>query len=178
MTDNISNLFQQHKSKLLIFISSKVKHPQDAEDILAQVFLKLLKQKQSIENPVAWIYQVTKNVIIDYYRSYRPNDALPEDIIAADNTPDHFQQFSECIKPMVQALDENYRQVIFQADLQGIKQKQVAQSLGLSLSAVKSRILRGRQQLQHLIVQCCPPQLGKQGEVIDFNATENSCKKC
>ncbi|MCJ8337925.1 MAG: sigma-70 family RNA polymerase sigma factor [Pseudomonadales bacterium] len=172
-----SELFEQYQRKLLSFIRQKVATPQDAEDILSQVFVKLLEQKDSPDNPVAWLYQVAKNAIIDHYRRRRPTAELPAELINKEQDRDQFQQFSACLKPMLQALDPPYSEALLLADIQGLKQAQVAQHLGISLSAMKSRLLRGRLQLQQLLQQCCPAQRDALNR-LQFSDTNLSCKSC
>jgi len=168
----------EHQRNLLIYIRSKVNHSHDAEDILSHVFLKLLQQKQKLDNPVGWLYLVAKNLITDYYRRKRPQNNLYDVIEDNNNVPDHFQKFSLCITPLIQALDDNYKEVLLQADINRLKQKDVAILLNLSLAAVKSRVLRGRQKLQSLMIKCCVPQLNERGKVTDFALSKSKCRKC
>lgn len=53
------------------FIKSKVSQVQDAEDILQEVFIKIFKNIDQLEKQSAlksWIYKITRNTIIDYYK--------------------------------------------------------------------------------------------------------------
>ncbi len=177
MKHQSSELFVQYQRKLLAFIRQKVATQQDAEDILSQIFVKLLEQKISPDNPVAWLYQVARNAIIDHYRRRRPNAELPAELIVEEQDRDQFQQFSACLKPMLQALDAPYSEALLLADIQGLKQAQVADHLGISLSAMKSRLLRGRLQLQKLLQQCCPAQRDALNQ-LQFSASNLSCKNC
>ncbi|MPY23433.1 sigma-70 family RNA polymerase sigma factor [Shewanella psychropiezotolerans] len=170
--------FSQYQSELLAFIGRKVSHKEDAQDILSAVFVKLLQQNDAPDSPIAWLYQVTKNTIIDYYRTRRPNDELPQDLVADSKEESAFSEMSVCMKPMVMALDERYRDVLLLSDIEGMKQKAVAERLNLSLSAVKSRVLRGRELLATSLVSCCAPVVNAKGKVDDFLPPKNRCGKC
>ncbi|EPJ44017.1 MAG: hypothetical protein OFPI_40860 [Osedax symbiont Rs2] len=172
-----SELFSEYQRKLLAFIRQKVATQQDAEDILSQVFVKLLEQKCPPDNPVAWLYHVARNAIIDHYRRRRANAELPDELLQEEDDDDSFKQFSACLKPMLQALDSPYSEALLLADIQGLKQAAVAEHLGISLSAMKSRLLRARAQLQQLLLQCCP--LSR--DVLNrpqFSPLSGSCKNC
>ena len=60
------------------------------------------------------------------------------------------EELAECVRPMMNALPEKYRLPLLLSELDGLPQKEVAKRLGLSLSAAKSRVQRGREQLKHL----------------------------
>ncbi|WP_076410546.1 sigma-70 family RNA polymerase sigma factor [Shewanella sp. UCD-KL12] len=170
--------FSQYQHELLAFINRKVSHKEDAQDILSAVFIKLLQQTDAPDSPIAWLYQVTKNAIIDYYRTRRPNEELPQDLIAESREESAFSEMSVCMKPMVMTLDDKYRDVLLLSEIEGIKQKVVAERLNLSLSAVKSRVLRGRELLAANLVSCCAPVINTKGKVDDFLPPKKSCYKC
>lgn len=170
--------FSQYQSELLGFINSKINHKEDAQDILSTVFMKLLQQKDVPDSPIAWLYRVTKNAIIDYYRTRRPDDELPQELIAHFDEESAFKEMSVCMKPMVLALDEKYRDVLLLSEIEGMKQKAVADHLGLSLAAVKSRVLRGRELLAGSLVSCCSPVVNSKGKVDDFLPPKSRCNNC
>ena len=63
--------FRQYSRRLLEFIRARVKLPEDAEDILQDVFYQLSRIDNLInpvENTAAWLYRATRNRIIDHYR--------------------------------------------------------------------------------------------------------------
>ena len=65
------------------------------------------------------------------------------------------------------------------SEIEGKKYKEVATELGLSLSAVKSRILRGREKLNKSMVSCCTVLRNDAGEVVDYEQKSGAfCKDC
>ena len=83
-----------------------------------------------------------------------------------------------CLLPMIQSLPELYRKTLLLSEIESLSQKEVAQKLGLSLSAVKSRVQRGRERLKKLLLECCRFEFDHQGTVTDFENKEDSCKQC
>ena len=120
---------------------------------------------------VSWVFQITRNVIADYYRA--PNRrrevaaGLASDIEATHSTPappllpalgesaGTRKELAGCLGPMIEQLPNPYREAVTLVELDGLTQQAAAKRLGLSLSGMKSRVQRGRRQLKHLIEECC-----------------------
>jgi RNA polymerase sigma-70 factor (ECF subfamily) len=60
-----------------------------------------------------------------------------------------------CLRPMIEALPETYRQAVPWSEIDGLTQREVAERLGLSLSGAKSRAQRGREQLRAIPLGRC-----------------------
>ena len=60
-----------------------------------------------------------------------------------------------CLLAMMKDLPDKYRQALELADLKEVKHKEIATMIGLSESAVKSRVKRGREKLRDMLVSCC-----------------------
>jgi RNA polymerase sigma-70 factor (ECF subfamily) len=169
----VEKAWNDYSKKLLNLIRNKVKTHQDAEDILAEVFVKLANQTELSKVPhklSVWLYLVTKNTIIDYYRSQKPFEALPDDLIAeAQEAPQAIASLSACIIPIIEELPETYRAPLLLSEIAGKSQKQVAEELEISLPAVKSRILRGRKRVKNLMAKRCTFYRDESGQLVDFN---------
>ena len=169
-TDNVEHAWLESQRGLLSFIRSKVAHAEDAEDILSDVFAKLLKQADEYtlpDNITAWLFLVSKNSIVDYYRSNKQFESLPDDIVIEDEN-NLVDELAGCLLPMIKALPEEYQQVLILSELEGKKHKEVAKILDLSLPAVKSRVLRGRAKLKQSILRCCTLTYNKAGSFVDY----------
>lgn len=172
--ETIIYAWKEYQQNLLRYIQQRV--PTDyAEDILSDVFEKLAKQlpKKQPENLPAWLYRVSQNCITDYYRKTK-NTTLPSDIVSEEKIDD-LQLLSQCIQPLVQLLPENYRKIIELSELEGLKHKQVAEQMNLSLSAVKSRILRGREKLRQSLLDCCVRYSEDKRQSIEFDPKDDCC---
>ena len=171
-----------YQRKLLSFIRSKVELTEDAEDILDDVFAKLTRtvdENAFPENISAWLYRVTKNRIVDYYRAKKIFEQLPEDLSEKCEDTNIIKQLSKCMLPMIQALPETYQQPLMLSEIEGKKYKEVAAELNLSVSAVKSRILRGREKLHKSMVSCCTIYRNDAGETVDYEQkVDGFCADC
>ncbi len=170
------------------FIPRRVSDEATAEDLLQDVFLDIhqhidtLKDVKKLES---WIYQVTRNAIIDYYRSKRATATLdaPEALHLSEELPDEdvVTELFPSVRAMVMSLPAKDRQALILTEYQGLTQKELAERLGLSLSGAKSRVQRAREKLKQQLLACCHFELDRRGHVIDYQprcdccTTDNCC---
>ena len=74
MKENIEELWLKLGNKLKAFILSKVHDETTADDILQEVFLKIHSKIDTLNDDTkiqSWIYQITRNLVVDYFRSIK-----------------------------------------------------------------------------------------------------------
>jgi RNA polymerase sigma-70 factor, ECF subfamily len=157
------------------FIRHRVSDDATAEDLLQDVFLNIhqhVDTLRDVKKLESWIYQVTRNAIIDYYRSIRTTTTLedPEALQLAEDLPDEdvISELFPCVRAMVTSLPAQDRQALILTEYQGLTQKELAERLGLSLSGAKSRVQRARAKLKQQLLACCHFELDRRGHVIDY----------
>lgn len=178
-------IMDEFSKPLKEFIKRRVRTNQDAEDILQDIFLKIYKNISNLNdsNKIhAWIYQITKNAIVDYYRVNRitvtdhdPYEDIPENI---DDETNMNAEIGQCINKMIQLLPDKYREALVLTEFQNLTQKELADRLGLSLSGAKSRVQRARYKLKELLLGCCSLELDHFGNVINYDHKCDDCKFC
>ena len=172
-------VYHEFDNSLRKFIRGRVTDKDMAEDILQDVYLKIhnnIGQVRDADRLTSWVYQITRNTIIDQYRRTRPEVVL-EDIFAAPQVtePDIFTELAASVRTMLSCLPPSSRQVLELVDLRGMKQEEVASQLGLSLSGTKSRIQRARQKLKQAFLDCCHFEFDHNGRAMDF---QPNCDRC
>jgi RNA polymerase sigma-70 factor (ECF subfamily) len=83
-------------------------------------------------------------------------------------------QLSQCLLPLVKQLPNIYRDTLLAADFEGQHLQALADASGISLSAVESRVSRGRKLLRQCLLVCCQVELSFAGSVIDFHQKDSS----
>ena len=175
--------WQEHRSELYRFVLRRVRDEASAEDIVHAVLVKAYSRQRTLKEPSKlrpWLYQITRNAIVDYYRSQKPAQAVPDDFVREDTNEedDHAQkELARCLVPLLNELPDLYRQALRLAELEGATQREVASQLGLSLSGAKSRVQRGRKMLLGVLLKCCRVELDRRGGVVDYEAREG-CHGC
>ncbi len=147
----IDSLWQEHQDKLRLFIRSRVSNECDAKDLLHEIFLRAKTRSGSLRDPkkaVSWIYQITRNAVVDYYRSRGKTVELPENFPELKSEKNAWKLISRCARPFIEELPKIYRDALLLSEIEGLDQKQAAQRLGIPLPTAKSRILRGKQKLK------------------------------
>jgi RNA polymerase sigma-70 factor (ECF subfamily) len=175
-TTDIWNAFSK---ELLIFIKSRISDADLAEDILQEIFVKIHTKSHTIQESdklASWVYQITRNTIIDYYRKKKIityeeelKVKLPEEESNSDLGCIH------CLKPFIEQLPEKDKHVIEKTALDQMSQKEYAETYGLSYTATKSRVQRARRKLKELFVSCCSVKADKYGNIVSANHKHCDC---
>jgi len=177
-------VWEEFSYRLKKYIFSHVRNDDDANDILQEVFCKIHKNICTLNDANklgGWIYRITRNAVIDYYRLQK-SMAIYEEvpkyrINAPDITTDIAKEVASlCVKPMIDSLPRKYRQAILLTEYEGMTQKEMAEKLGLSLSGAKSRVQRARLSLKEMLHACCQFELDHYHRVIDYRYRSNSIK--
>jgi RNA polymerase sigma-70 factor (ECF subfamily) len=140
---------------------------EDAQDVTQDAFLKAyekLEQFQGNSKFYTWLVRIAVNESLMRLRKRRTGKmvsidedveteegSVPRDL--ADWAPDPEQNFgqaelSEILRKTIQGLPQGFRIVFALRDVEGLSTEETAETLGLSVPAVKSRLLRARLQLR------------------------------
>ncbi|MDZ7812936.1 MAG: sigma-70 family RNA polymerase sigma factor [Ideonella sp.] len=169
------SLWARHEPELRAWLRGKLSVAADVEDVLQDSFIKVLRheaQLTAVAQPRAWLFEVTRNTLIDRLRAA----AHPVQTVSADAwdlpdeaTPlDPVDALAACIPRVLSELDAQDREAIECCDLQGMPQAEFARLKGLSLSGAKSRVQRARQRLHERMAHACQVSLSPEGQVEDF----------
>ncbi len=173
----VERVWRAHAARLRAYLASRLRNPSDVDDVLQDVLIKTHAGLPGLRDPgrlVPWLYRVTRNALLDHARKARSRrdtgQRSERDIVDSRREPldDVRSELASCVRPFVEALPERYRETMAAVELEGRPQKEVAKRLGISLSAVKSRVQRGRRMLRGVFDRCCTVQIDRRGNVIDY----------
>ncbi len=165
-------------NQLKYFIFNRVKDQALAEDLVQEVMLRLItahSKGTSIHNLKAWLYQITRNVIADYYKknSTEPTLSLDGELDFISDSEVSIL-LSDYIVPMISLLPDQYAIPLKLHDIEKKSQKEISTQLQIGLSATKMRIQRARTKLRELFVECCEIEYNKNGTIISCTI-KDSC---
>lgn len=152
-------IYDLYFEKVYRFVYFRVNHREAAEDLVAEVFVKVWGKAREIQDTRSfngWIYQIARNLVIDYYRSRKQNVdlTLVENILEyednmVDRTNLSFQQksFLEELKN----LTEEQQLVIKLKFLDELENSDIARILGKSEGAIRVIQHRAIAELKHLL---------------------------
>jgi RNA polymerase sigma-70 factor, ECF subfamily len=173
---NFQKIHDDFRPRILRYITRMVGES-EAEDLTQEVFAKIgraLKAFRGESSLSTWIYQIATNVAVDELRrpSARHGDEkrLPiEDIAETEEEKDIWtgeqtvsteqrvirEEMNGCVREIIKTLPETYRSVIVLSELEGFKDAEIADILGLGLEAAKIRLHRARTRLKKELKTAC-----------------------
>ncbi len=183
---DFDTIFREFQPKILHYVS-RLAGSHDAEDITQEVFEKVSQRLESFRGESelsTWLYRIATNTALDKIKSRQfsrrdKESALEEQSNVEDQDlwtgqkkrpVDHDlikKEMSECVKEFVHMLPADYRSVILLSELEGFRNREIADILRISLDAVKIRLHRARARLKELLDQGC-----------DFYHDEQSILSC
>ena len=185
----VATIYKRFHSELLGYVKGKVRSKEDAEDILQNVFIKIsfgldkLAEDVKLKN---WVFTITRNAIIDYYRvnankrKVAVADEIDQNISEADD-PDPTKGLDQCMNSMIELLPEDYRDIITESEIKGVRQKDLADRYGMAYPSMRSKVQRGRERLKQLFYNCCHISTDKHGNVLEAQGKTDCagpCKPC
>jgi len=147
----------------------------EAEDIAQEVFEKVsrsLKNFKGESKLSTWLYRIATNTAIDRmrspsfirsseYASLEENMGVEDRNVWSGHTKTHVDQtvirkeMSECVREFIDRLPSDYKTVILLSELEGFKNKEIADILQVSLDTVKIRLHRARARLKKELDDGC-----------------------
>lgn len=152
-SEAFGQIYDQYIDKVYKFIYFKVRTPEEAEDLVSQVFTKVLEyilKGQGIESIQALIYQVSRNKIVDYYRQ-KPDQIsldeawhLPERVDFKKDIYDKIDSQADIsrVEQAMRRLKGEAKEAIILRYINEYSIREVAQILGKSEGAVRVMIHR------------------------------------
>lgn len=160
-------------AKLRPFIARRVRLQSDVDDIVQDVFLRVQRGLAGLRDDERfgpWVYQVARSAIADHHRvraRHPISDAETVEQPAHENEESDAEELlASYVAPFVAMLPSPYREALTLTELEGLTQKDGAAMLGISLSGMKSRVQRGRQQLRAVMEDCCNIAVDARGRVV------------
>lgn len=162
--DAIGRLYDQHQTEIFRYLWARVGERSVAEDLTGEVFMRMLTglpgYRPSAAPFRAWLYQIARNLLIDYYRktSKRKMISLQQVETVGDGAPDMVTMLDqrltmERVHRALTRLDDAQREVVTLRFLGGLSLQEVAQTLGKTENAVKALQHRGLATLRHVLNQ-------------------------
>lgn len=179
MNAEIIHVWNDMNDRLTSFVYGKVKDSELTKDIVQDVFLKVFSKNDTLKHKdklVSWIYQITRNEIINHFRNanfYNPSIAIEEDEI---NDKKLTSELANCVRPVIDSLPQKYKEALILSDIENIPQKEIAERLNISYSGLKSRVQRAREMLKSTCEQCCDISTDVYGDILDYKPKGHSDK--
>lgn len=149
-----------HEDRVFRLARSYVKDTSTAQDVTQEVLITLWEHQDSLDEDriLPWLMRVTRNASIDKLRARKRRRGTlcvdTDDVERAESgkrMPDRYTETEDLRDHVLEALDrvdDPYRRVVALRELQGLKYKEIAETLDMPLNTVKVYIHRGRKKLR------------------------------
>ena len=161
-------IYNEHYNKVYNWINFKIKNSDAAEELAADVFMKVhshLNEYDEKKSQVGtWIMFITKNTIIDFFRTNRNEDLLLSELTDEEGhetfvytsgvTPQTEMQnkeLGETIHSAINALPENYSRIANMFLLQELSHEEISNKLNIPIGSVKGSIHRAKELLKTML---------------------------
>jgi RNA polymerase sigma-70 factor, ECF subfamily len=167
-----AELVRRYEAKIFRLAQHVTQNREDAEDVLQETFLKAyehLDQFQGNSKFYTWIVRIAVNQALMKLRRRKTDksvsldetidtgeDNIVREIAAWGEDPEQLfsrEELGEILNTAIQSLEPPYRSVFVLRDIEDLSTEETADALGLSIPAVKSRLLRARLQLREKLTR-------------------------
>jgi RNA polymerase sigma-70 factor (ECF subfamily) len=165
-------LVRKYERQLFRIAHHITQNREDAEDVMQDAFLKAyekLDQFQGNSKFYTWLVRIAVNESLMRLRKRRSGrmvsidediqteeGSMPRDFADWDPNPEQNYtqaELTEILRKTIQGLPRGFRVVFVLRDVEGLSTEETAETLGLSIPAVKSRLLRARLQLRERLTR-------------------------
>ena len=147
--ETIDRVVTEYSAMLLRLACTRLKDPADAEDVVQEVFLRLLTTRpvfRDAEHEKAWLIRTTLHRASDLRKAAASRN-LPLEEAAQAAVPEQSGEFLWAVR----ALPKKYSAVIHLHYYEGYSMKEIGTLLGLPAATVGSRLARGRERLRQML---------------------------
>jgi RNA polymerase sigma-70 factor (ECF subfamily) len=159
-------LVNRYERKIFRLTMNITRNREDAEDAMQDAFLKSYTHLQGFQGDsrfYTWLVRIAANEALMRLRKRRPNqfsldepiegedDLMPRQIEDWDPSPEQRYaqtEMQEILDAVIEKLEPDFRTVFVLRDVEELSTEETAQALGISVPAVKSRLLRARLKLR------------------------------
>lgn len=159
--DAFKELYRRYVKRVYSYVAARVNAPQDAEDIVAEVFLRVIKNLDQLRYPqqisfAAWLFAIARHAVADHYRRNGAADkylSLEDAPIAApaEKQPDYIlsqNEESAQLYRLIQTLPQRKREIITLRYYGGLRNQEIAEVLGIGEKTVSAYLSRALSDLQ------------------------------
>lgn len=194
----LTTLVERHQGRIYRFAMRTCGDPEDAREVLQETLLSMVRNLDGFRGDASlstWLFTVARNHCLQRHRTskFAPqmieslNTDPPGDIEADPEVAAASREIESALQQAIAGLDERYGEVLVLRDVEGLTAPEVAEVLGLSASAVKSRLHRARMavraQLEPLFQvptetvpgEACPDVLMMFSQHVEGELSQSTC---
>lgn len=151
--DRFERYVAPHSERLFLSALRLAGNRFDAEDLLQETLYRAYKNIDKLKdpvNPAGWLFTIMKNIHLNDIRASRRREAPLYSEERVEMIPDAASDPADGVSEALEALPGEARAILVAREVQGLDYNEIAESFGLPLGTVKSRIKRAREKLREI----------------------------
>lgn len=150
-------IYREYHSKALSYIRGRIANPQDAEDVCSAVFEKVLRGLNTYDSAKGsvstWVYQITRNTVLNYYRARRAGEDMDESLAAPELAEEALlrQETLDALADALNRLRPQERDIIILHYYEGRTLKELSERMDIPYRTVKLRKQQALVKLKFLM---------------------------
>jgi RNA polymerase sigma-70 factor (ECF subfamily) len=154
--DKLGHLFEKYHKQLYNYFLRQLEDPQSSEDIVQEVFLKMLKYRHTYRGEgqfKTWMYSIAHNAKIDHFKKasrYVVTDELDRLVSAIPSPEESFERSSrhDVLYEALSRLSDDKREVLVLSRFQNLKYEEISRVLGCPVGTIKARVFHAINDLR------------------------------
>ena len=159
MSNLIETYYRNHRDELLAFVSSRLGDIVEAEDIVQNVFVRLLTTDKMITEVTlpALVYTIARNLISDHYRRRNTYEEFEHYVKRSSDSDTSLEsvisatELTELLERGLARIPENCREIYRMHIYGGMKVGEISQTLGEGYKSVEHRLGAARKALRYYL---------------------------
>lgn len=150
----IEEIYMDHYPYLRNYLLKLTKDEEVADDIIQELFSKILKDPariSQVQHLKSWLIKASKNTLLDYYKKKKPellhDENLIEDLLVNYQTPESKAVMNAQIEAALKDLSKRDRSIVLAKFYYGYSYEEISDLLNISISTIKSTVFRIRKQM-------------------------------
>jgi RNA polymerase sigma-70 factor (ECF subfamily) len=150
----IEEMYNAHYVYLRNFLIGLTKNDEAADDIIQELFAKILVNPSSVLEVTymkSWLVKGAKNTLLDHYKKKRPellkDENMIESILINNQTPEVKTLVNQQIQTVLGDLNDTDRAILLAKVYYGYDYQEISELLNIPVSTLKSKVFRMRKQM-------------------------------
>lgn len=158
-SDLIADYYSQHYDEVRAFVRSRLQYSDDSEDIVQNIFLRLMQMDKMITSVTlpCLVYTVARNLICDYWRHrqyveeyehYLTKEAFSGTMVVSSESVYSVQEIDQLLERGIARLCEKQRKVYRMNVLEGLQVSEIAVKLDINYKNAEKRLGMARKEVR------------------------------
>jgi len=161
----LRSLIEEHADAIYRVAYSVVRDPHLAEDVVQEAVIKAWRAAPSWRGEGSmrsWVLSIAHNTAVSMLRRARDEAHAPASLPERSGVADEVERAADgradlaALARALDALDPLSRSIVVLRDIEALSYEQIAETLGVPLPTVKTRLLRARRELQRVVLEGAP----------------------